>query len=282
MRRQKKPAPSSSAISRLNITTPRRRWRMPHEQAVQRKYEDFLIVDVDSHHYENEAFREIVEYIDDPVLRQTAELSGPDQTRHRRRPWLQSGDERPHHPLPWPPQGEGAAEAAPRHHADAALDGCDGYRHRVPVPDADAQPVALAQRRDADRVSPWAYNRWLCERILAEEPRIKSMLYLPFHDPAACIKTVEYFTGKPGVIGFMVTSTHHRSVFENDYIEALRDAAGARPPARVPLARPAPTASRRCGCSTVSSACMRSASAGTTWSISPTGSSAACRSGSRS
>ena len=64
----------------------------------------------------------------------------------------------------------------------------------------------------------WAYNRWLCERILAEEPRIKSMLYLPFHDPAACIKTVEHFTGKPGVIGFMVTSTHHRSVFENDYI----------------------------------------------------------------
>ena len=63
----------------------------------------------------------------------------------------------------------------------------------------------------------WAYNRWLCERILAEEPRIKSMLYLPFHDPAACIETVEHFTGKPGVIGFMITSTHHRSVFENDY-----------------------------------------------------------------
>jgi predicted TIM-barrel fold metal-dependent hydrolase len=45
------------------------------------------------------------------------------------------------------------------------------------------------------------------------------LIYLPFHDPEACIKTVDYFTGKPGVIGFMVNSTHHRIVFENDYIK---------------------------------------------------------------
>ena len=46
------------------------------EQATQRNYQDFLIVDVDSHHYENEAFPEIVEYIEDPVLRQAAEYQG--------------------------------------------------------------------------------------------------------------------------------------------------------------------------------------------------------------
>src|SRR4029079_2143910 len=46
------------------------------EQAVQRRYEEFLIVDVDSHHYENEAFPEIVEYIEDPVLRQAADYQG--------------------------------------------------------------------------------------------------------------------------------------------------------------------------------------------------------------
>jgi hypothetical protein len=42
------------------------------EQAVVRKYEDFLIVDTDSHHYETEAFKEIAEYIDDPVMRYEA------------------------------------------------------------------------------------------------------------------------------------------------------------------------------------------------------------------
>ena len=46
------------------------------------------------------------------------------------------------------------------------------------------------------------------------------MLYLPFHDPEACIKTVEHFAEKKGVIGFMVTSTHQRSVFQNGYIRS--------------------------------------------------------------
>ena len=41
-----------------------------------------------------------------------------------------------------------------------------------------------------------AYNRWLTERILAHEPRIVSMLYLPFNDPVAALKMVEEFGGK--------------------------------------------------------------------------------------
>ena len=39
-------------------------------------YEDFFIVDVDSHHYETEAFKEIAEYIEDPVLRHEAQVPG--------------------------------------------------------------------------------------------------------------------------------------------------------------------------------------------------------------
>ena len=42
------------------------------EQAVKRKYEDFCIIDVDSHHYETESMQEILEYMDDPVLQQLA------------------------------------------------------------------------------------------------------------------------------------------------------------------------------------------------------------------
>ena len=38
------------------------------DQAIARKYEDFLIVDTDSHHYETEAFKEIAEYIDDEEI----------------------------------------------------------------------------------------------------------------------------------------------------------------------------------------------------------------------
>ena len=44
-------------------------------QAKQRGYDQFPIVDVDSHHYELESFDQILEYMDDPVLRQLAHCS---------------------------------------------------------------------------------------------------------------------------------------------------------------------------------------------------------------
>src|SRR5215475_2046539 len=42
------------------------------EQARQRNYQDFLIVDVDSHHYESESYGEIFKYIENPVIRRQA------------------------------------------------------------------------------------------------------------------------------------------------------------------------------------------------------------------
>src|SRR5262245_58402808 len=39
------------------------------QQAEDRKYEDFMIVDVDAHHYETGSYKEIFGYIEDPVLR---------------------------------------------------------------------------------------------------------------------------------------------------------------------------------------------------------------------
>jgi uncharacterized protein len=189
-----------------------------HEQAVQRKYEDFLIVDVDSHHYESEAFSEIAEYIEDPVLRQNAGHQA------LTKPGIDTGNgsfqELNGRIIRY--RGRRKEKVPPTPHRDITLMrrwmdamGTDiACLFPTPMLNLSLSPNVAMQTGLA-----WAYNRWLCERILAEEPRIKSMIYLPFHDPAACIKTVDYFTGKPGVIGFMVTSTHHRSVFENDYIK---------------------------------------------------------------
>ena len=42
------------------------------QQAHARNYQDFLIVDVDSHHYENESYKEVFQYIDSPVIRREA------------------------------------------------------------------------------------------------------------------------------------------------------------------------------------------------------------------
>ncbi len=40
------------------------------QQATERGYKNFPIVDVDSHHYESESLGEILDYMDDPVLQQ--------------------------------------------------------------------------------------------------------------------------------------------------------------------------------------------------------------------
>src|SRR3981189_2868066 len=46
------------------------------DQAIERRYEDFCIVDVDCHHYETEAFNEILQYMEDPVIRHEAKYQG--------------------------------------------------------------------------------------------------------------------------------------------------------------------------------------------------------------
>src|SRR5579871_5633134 len=50
--------------------------RRANEQAIQRRYEDFFIADVDGHHYETGSFSQICEFIEDPVMRDQAKYQG--------------------------------------------------------------------------------------------------------------------------------------------------------------------------------------------------------------
>ena len=52
------------------------------KQAVQRKFDDMMIVDVDAHHYENEHFGEILPFMENEVLKQLA-VSSRSSTRSR-------------------------------------------------------------------------------------------------------------------------------------------------------------------------------------------------------
>ena len=65
-------------------------------QAHQRKYQNFLIVDVDSHHYESESYGEVFKYIENPVIRR--DERGPDQDGRARaqRPRSQVQPAAPH------------------------------------------------------------------------------------------------------------------------------------------------------------------------------------------
>src|SRR5262249_11598254 len=159
-----------------------------------RNYQDFLIVDVDSHHYENESHKEIFEYIDNPVIRRSAmdsmarggraamlngqvgyqDLDGRITRASLRRLGKTSGET----------------------HRDIVR--TRGWRDAMGVDYACLFPtpmlfLGLHPQVEIEAALSQAYNRWLCERILAHEPRLVSMLYLPLNDPEAAYRTVKEF-----------------------------------------------------------------------------------------
>jgi len=187
------------------------------QQAIRRRYEDLFIVDVDAHHYESDHYDEILTYIESPTLRNEIRYQG----------WGRNGVATPDGTY----QNMGGrisrltgrlTEKAPAGiHRDISLTkrwmdamGIDSIC-LFPTP---MLTLGAVPRKEVEIGIARAYNRWLVEKVLAGEPRIRSMLYLPFNDPAASIKCVEDFGDKPGVIGFMVTAPHRRGVFENDYM----------------------------------------------------------------
>jgi predicted TIM-barrel fold metal-dependent hydrolase len=189
------------------------------EQARARNYQDFLIVDVDSHHYENESYQEVFEYIESPVIRREA-FEG----NHRRTGLLntqvgyQNTGGRIHRqkfrgrePIPAGYKHKDIAQALEWMNA-MGVDYCCLF----PTP---MLFLGLHPQVEVETAMCRAYNRWLCERILAHEPRIVSMLYLPFNDPDAAYKTVKDFADKKGVVGFMVTSPRYKPVHDNAYIK---------------------------------------------------------------
>jgi predicted TIM-barrel fold metal-dependent hydrolase len=192
-------------------------------QAHERGFDDVLIVDADAHHYETESWDEIISYIEDPVLRdegggggvmrlvgQTPFLPGQPGNqdlagrvlRYRLRgleQWEEEGDQR---------------DTVIIKRAMRAM-GID-YQVVFPTPmlNLGLHPVPRVEVGIAR-----AYARWMSERILASNPEIKTMLYLPFNDAEESVKIVEDFGHLPGVVGFMVTSVRHRAVWDKQYAQ---------------------------------------------------------------
>jgi uncharacterized protein len=190
-------------------------------QAVDRGYRNFPIIDVDSHHYELESFSEILEYMPDPVMRQLAQSANAGNSKGvgvmpGGVGYQDMGGRVTRYPL------RRIEKPEPGVHRDVSLTrrwmDAMGVDVAVLFPSPMLQ-LGLHPQVEAEVALAWAYNRWLCERVLAAEPRIRSMLYLPFNDAEASLRMVEEFAGKKGVAGFMVTSARHRPVHHNSYMK---------------------------------------------------------------
>src|SRR5258705_6419326 len=190
------------------------------QQARQRNYQDFLIVDVDAHHYESESYKDVFSYIESPVIK----MEAMDSMRRAGRSGFMNSQ------VGYQSIGGRITRHAGRHHYKAK-----GTKHRdidMTLEWMDAMGVdysclfptpmlflGLHPQVEVEVAMCRAYNAWLCERVLAVEPRIISMLYLPFNDPDAAYKTVKDFGDKKGVVGFMVTSPRYKPVHDNAYVK---------------------------------------------------------------
>jgi predicted TIM-barrel fold metal-dependent hydrolase len=191
------------------------------KQARERGYQNFPIIDVDSHHFESESFAEIVKYIEDPVIRHLLEASTIAGYRGvgalpASLGYQDYGGRIMREPL------RRLERTEPKPHRDITL--TRRWMDSMGVDMAILFPtpmlhLGLHPQVEVEVALSHAYNRWLVEHVLAEEPRIRTMLYLPFNDPAATYRAVKEFTGKPGVVGFMVTSNRYRPVHHNDYMK---------------------------------------------------------------
>ncbi len=256
------------------------------KQAVQRKFDDMLIVDVDAHHYENENFREFLPYMENDVLRQLA-MSGARQGQPRRhhgadtsaiRTWAAA--------LPAircaRPRRHGRKGPSPRRRARLSLDGRDERRLLLPVPDRHAHHRHASAEGNGGRavlgLQPLAHREGAAgigRPLLFDAVRCRSTT------PTSALRQVETFGDRKHVGGFMVTTVRNTGGARQPVHEGLSGDRGARPGAVVPL-RPELGASRSSRPATASCRCMRSASAGTTSCIAPTGSSTAWASASPS
>ena len=190
-------------------------------QAKERDYARFPIIDVDAHHYESEAIGEILQYMDDPVLQQLGMSSR--QANAKSVGMLPAG-------VGYQDMGgrvtryslRGMEKTEPGVQRDVAL--TRRWMDAMGVDVAVVFPTPMLQlglhpQVEVEVALARAYNRWFSERVLAEEPRIRSMLYLPFNDAEASYRMVKEFGETKGVVGFMVTSARLKPVHHNSYLK---------------------------------------------------------------
>jgi predicted TIM-barrel fold metal-dependent hydrolase len=206
----------------LNITEFDTRTLLAHaaEQSRANNYQDYFICDVDSHHYENESFGAIVKYIEDPVIRHQAQVSA---SRRSGAGFLgapignqdQAGRVTRYHTRhmdSYPPGTQRDAHLTKKWMDAMGID--IAFLFPTPILTLASHPVQHLQNQYLR-----AYNAWLTQEILPAEPRLRSMLCLPFNDPVASYQMVEDFGDAAGVSGFMITASHNRPVHDNAYMK---------------------------------------------------------------
>jgi uncharacterized protein len=176
------------------------------QQARERNFQDLLIVDVDAHHTESNLLAEMTPYIEDPVIRYWAKngtnlvhsVAGMENVGGRIWPSTQGRSDRNRADVRGILQLRSNKEAM-------------GIDQQIYFPTL-MRTLGVLPDGDIEAALSWAYSRWITEKIIPQDPLLKSMLYLPLSNPEACVRAIEEFGDRPGVVGFMVTTPRYSAI----------------------------------------------------------------------
>ncbi len=215
-------SPQLRELAEITVSTDSRDY-LSHATRQAKAHDSYeLIVDVDAHLQEPRFWGEIIEMLENDVLKQTAQaMMRPGvQPLINNQPGMifqAMAGRVPHQSGP----GETVEDPAVHGHAFAqivrrSMDAM-GIDYQVIFPTAMLF-LGMNPMDDIEVHLARAYNRWLTEKILPEDKRMLGLLYLPFNSPADCEKLVREFGHRPGVSGFTICAVRNKPVHNNQYM----------------------------------------------------------------
>jgi predicted TIM-barrel fold metal-dependent hydrolase len=185
--------------------------------------EDYFLVDIDAHVTETQFWPEIIDLIDNDVIRHMGQamMSRPGTTTALLNAQPGTLYQNVYGRIPHQVALAEAVDGTECHHftelARRSMDAM-GLDYQVVFP-TPMLVLGMHPQDDIEAAVGRAYNRWLVERILPQDERIKGFLYLPFNTPHACLDIVRDFGDAPGVIGFTICATRNKPVHHDVYMK---------------------------------------------------------------
>jgi len=173
---------------------------LAHATRQSESYEDYFLVDVDAHVTETSFWPEIIASIDNDVIRQMGEGNAArpgnaNQALLNNAPGIAHQHvygRIPHQQALMEP----VDETGVHRFTELARRGMDalGLDYQVVFP-TPMLTLGMHPQDDIEAALGKAYNKWLVERILPEDDRLKGLIYLPFNTPEACAEEVQKYAG---------------------------------------------------------------------------------------
>lgn len=214
-------APRVRELAEISGTSDTRDVLAHATKQAQAAYDDYFVVDIDAHVSEDHFWTEVLELIDNDVLRQIgltqAKGFGGKNALLNIQPGMshQSVGGRIGH------QGRREpVEGVPGHPlVTAARRGMDamGLDYQIVFPSAMLL-LGMHPQDDVEVELAKAFNRWMVERILPQDQRLKGLLYLPYNTPEVCEELVAKYANADDIIGFTVCSTRNNAVHADCYM----------------------------------------------------------------